>query len=151
MALAEDLRDDRESLGKIDGFDLSPFNTFMPPVRQMRVGHERLNPRSDAAADLFAFDLGASQFCAPARASVACVATGGRVNGIAQWIALAMGGDTRYENRPACWAVLFHPLRHPIDASPGQEIRVFGPHDRHQVSIWCDPTDDTICRVPSAP
>jgi len=41
--------------------------------------------------------------------------------------------------------------RESLDASPGQEIRVFGPHDRYQVSIWCDPTDNTICRVPSAP
>jgi type II protein arginine methyltransferase len=42
VALAEDLRDDRECLGKIDGFDLSPFNTFMPPVQRIRVDHERL-------------------------------------------------------------------------------------------------------------
>jgi hypothetical protein len=84
------------------------------------------------------------RFCAPARASAACVAEGPRVNGIAQWIALEMDKDTLYENRPAlgatsCWAVLFHPLPHPIDVSPGQEIRIFGSHDRHHVSIWCDP------------
>jgi hypothetical protein len=89
------------------------------------------------AADLFAFDFGTSKFCAPAHASVTCVATGGRVNGIAQWIALEMDEDTRNENRPAagstsCWAALFHPLLYPIDASSGQEIRVFGSHDRHR-------------------
>jgi len=145
VALAEDLRDDQERLGEIDGFDLSPFNTLMRPVRQIRVGRERLKLRSEAA-DLFEFDFGASQFRAPARASAACVATGGRVNGIAQWIALDMDGDTRYENRPAqdttsCWAVLFHPLPRTIDASPEQEIRVFGSHDRHQVSVWYDPAD----------
>jgi len=153
VALAEDLRDDNERLGEIDGFDLSPFNALMPPVRRIGVGHERLKLRSDVA-DLFVFDFGASQFCAPARASAACVATGGRVNGIAQWIALDMDGDTRYENRPApdatsCWAILFHPLLHPIDASPEQEIRVFGSHDRHQVLIWCDRTDDAIRRLPA--
>ena len=37
VALAEDLRDDRERLGDIDGFDLSAFNSFMPPVRSIRV------------------------------------------------------------------------------------------------------------------
>jgi hypothetical protein len=153
VALAEDLRDDRERLENVDGFDLSAFNRFMRPVRSIRVGHERLKLRGNPA-DLFAFDFGASEFCAPARASVACVATGGRVNGIAQWIALEMDGETRYENRPAqgatsCWAVLFLPLPHPIDASKGQKIRVFGSHDRHRVSIWCDPTDGAICRVPT--
>jgi type III protein arginine methyltransferase len=63
-----------------------------------------------------------------------------------------MDADTRYENRPApgatsCWGVLFHPLPDPIDASPGQEIRVFGSHDRQQISIWCDPTDDASRRL----
>jgi hypothetical protein len=142
VALAEDVLNDKERLEEIDGFDLSPFNNLMPPVRQIRIGHERLTLRSDAA-DLFAFDFGASQFCAPAHASVICRALGGRVNGIAQWIALDMDGETCYENRPAkgatsCWAVLFHPLPHPIDALPGQEILVSGSHDRHRISIWLE-------------
>ncbi len=148
VALAEDLRDDQERLGEIGGFDLSPFNALMPRVRQIRVGHERLKLRSEAA-DLFVFDFGASRFCAPARTSTVCVATGGRVNGIAQWIALDMDGDTRYENHPApdttsCWAVQFHPLLRTIDLSLEQEIRVFSSHDRHQVSIWCDLVHDAI-------
>jgi type II protein arginine methyltransferase len=153
VALAEDLRNDCERLGEIDGFDLSAFNRFLPPVRSIRVGHERMKLRGNAV-DLFAFNFGASEFCPPARASVACVATGGHVNGVAQWIALEMDGEARYENRPApgatsCWGVLFHPLPHPIDASPGQEIRISGSHDRHRVSIWCDPRDGGICRVPT--
>jgi type II protein arginine methyltransferase len=140
LALSEDLRHDRERLGDINGFDLSAFNRLMLPVRSIRVGHERLKLRGNVA-DLFAFDFGASEFCPPARASVVCVATGGRVNGIAQWIALEMDGETRYENRPApgatsCWAVQFLPLPHPINAGPGQNIGVFGSHDGHRVSIW---------------
>jgi type II protein arginine methyltransferase len=153
VALAEDLRDDSERLGVIDGFDLSSFNALMRP-RQIRSDHERLKLRGEAA-DLFVFDFSVGQFYAPARACAACVATGGRVNGIAQWIALDMDGHTRYENRPApdatfsCWAVMFRPLPHTIDTSPEQEIHVFGSHDRHQVSIWCDPTDDAIRRLPT--
>jgi predicted nicotinamide N-methyase len=152
VALAEDARDDRERLGDVDGFDLSAFNRFTPPVRAIGVGDQRLKLRSDPA-DLFSFDFGASRFCAPARASVACVADGPRVNGIAQWIALEMDKSTLYENCPApgatsCWAVLFHPLPHPIDVSPGQEIRICGSHDRHYVSIWCDPTDEVLRRLP---
>jgi type II protein arginine methyltransferase len=123
----------------------------MSPVRRIRVGHERLELRGDAR-DLFAFDFGTSAFCAPARASVTCVATGGRVNGVAQWIALDMDGETRYENRPApgatsCWGAQFHLLPHPIEVSPGQQIRIFGSHDRHRISIWC--ATDGICEVPT--
>jgi hypothetical protein len=36
---------------------------------------------------------------------------------------------------------MLHRLPHPIDASLGQKILVFGSHGRHQVSIWCDPTE----------
>jgi hypothetical protein len=150
VAFAEDLRGDEQNLGAIDGFDLSAFNTFISAKCQIRVGHERLKLRSDAA-NLFAFDFGASGFCAPARTSLTCLTTGGLVNGIAQWIALDMDEEMRYENRPtpgatACWAVVFHPLPCPIE-SPGQEIRISGSHDRYQVSIWCDPTDVAMCRV----
>jgi hypothetical protein len=65
-----------------------------------------------------------------------------------------MNEQTHYENRPApvatsCWAVLFHPLPDPIDASPGQQIRVFDSHDRHRFSIWYDPTDEAILRLPA--
>ena len=145
VALAEDLRNDPWRLGEIDGFDLSRFNALMPPIRHMRIGDECLKLRSNAT-DLFAFEFGASKFCAPARASVTCVGTGGRVNCIAQWIALEMDEDTRYENRPAagarsCWAALLHPLSHPIEVSFGQEIRVHGSHNRHQVSVWFDPAN----------
>jgi len=76
VALAEDSRDGRERLGEIDGFDLSPFNKFTPPVRQIRIGHERLKLRGDRV-DLFAFDLGSSRFCAPrARRSFAAPKAG---------------------------------------------------------------------------
>ena len=151
VALAEDLRNDCELLGTVDGFDLSAFNRLFPPVRSIQVGHERLKLRGQPT-DLFNFDFGASEFCAPARTSVSCVSTGGRVNGIVQWIALEMDAETRYENYPAlgatsCWAALFLPLRHPIEPLPRQEIRVFGSHDRHRPWIWCDPTVCATCRV----
>ncbi len=143
VAPAEDARDDKLRLGEVDGFDLSPFNRLMTPVRRLKVGHERLQLRGEPA-DLFTFDFATSEFCAPARACVTCRAAGGRVDGIAQWIVLDLDRETRYENRPrpgakSCWAVLFHPLLQPIDTLPGQEIRILGSHDRHRISIWCEP------------
>jgi hypothetical protein len=127
-------------MGTVDGFDLSMFNKAAPVVRHMNSRDKRLQLRSDAS-DLFSFDFGSSEYRAPAQASVAGISTGGRVNGVAQWIALEMDEVGTYENRPgsgidSCWAVLFYPLARTIDTAPGQEIRVSGFHDRRDVYVW---------------
>jgi len=140
VALAHDAREDLEGLTNVGGFDLSAFATLAQPVRQIRVGHERLSLRSEAA-DLFAFDFASAHYCPPSQASLLCRSAGGPVNGIAQWIALEMDEVARYENRPApransCWSVLFHPFTQTIDTVAGQEFRIFGSHDRQSLTIW---------------
>lgn len=66
---------------------------------------------------------------------------GGRVNGIAQWIALDMDGNDRYENAPSperdsAWGVLFYPFARPIDTAPGEFLTVSGAHDRVSLRVW---------------
>jgi SAM-dependent methyltransferase len=141
VALAHDSRE-TTGLGNVAGFDLSAFNTLAQPVRQIRVGHERLSLRSEPA-DLFVFDFASAHYCAPAQASVVCRSAGGDVNGIAQWIALELDDVTRYENRPApgatsCWAVLFYPFSEAVQTEPGQDIRIFGAHNRETLTIWAN-------------
>jgi len=143
VALAYDARDDLVSLTKVDGFDLSAFNMLAEPVRQMRIGSERLSLRSEAA-DLFVFDFASSDYCAPAQATLVCRSMGGAVNGIAQWIALQLDEGSRYENRPApgatsCWAALFYPFAQTIETLSGQDFQIFGSHDRQRLTIWADP------------
>ncbi|HEY1796180.1 MAG TPA: 50S ribosomal protein L11 methyltransferase [Stellaceae bacterium] len=139
VALAHDSHTGPD-LTNVAGFDLSPFNALARPVRQIGVGHERLSLRSEPA-DLFVFDLAGAQFCAPSQTLVVCRSTGGRVNGIAQWIALELDAVTHYENRPAlgatsCWAALFYPFAQAWDTVPGEEFRVCGAHDRESLMIW---------------
>jgi SAM-dependent methyltransferase len=140
VALAEDARDGSHRLGEIAGFDLSSFNELSEPVRQIRPSHERLALRSEPA-DLFTFDFASPNYCAPSATNIDLCSKGGRVDGVAQWISLKLDEGTIYENRPAagaqsCWAVLFYPLEKSIQTMPGEIVRVFSAHDRHNLTIW---------------
>ena len=142
VALAEDLLFDARRLGTVDGFDLSPFNRLAAPVTPIRVQDRRLELRS-TSADLMAFDLAAPGYSAPAGASVEVEATGGRVNGIVQWLALDLDAETPYEagpgaEAPCTWGLMFHALPTPIETRPGDRLRIHGSHDRVRITIWGD-------------
>ena len=140
VALA-DYTPKKGSLGTVDGFDLSPFNEFLPAVHTVAVGDKRIVSRS-APQTLFAFDFGSAADCLPGRAVAELVATGGRVTGCAQWIALEMDEEGRYEVGPpapgktSCWGVRFHSLPQPLDTRPGQVVRVCGSHNRRALTVW---------------
>ena len=142
VALAEDLRGETGRMRMVDGFDLSLFNDLRAPARSHPVGSERIELRSEPG-DLFDFDLGSERVCMPAKARTSVRAAGGRVNGIAQWIALDMDEDTHYENRPmpgatSCWAMMFHALPTPIETAPGQAITIAGSHARCSLTVWME-------------
>jgi type II protein arginine methyltransferase len=141
VALAEDVRGETGRMQMVDGFDLSLFNDLRAPARARSVGSDRIELRSEPS-DLFDFDFGSGSFCTPARATTRVRAAGGRVNGVAQWIALDMDDDTQYENRPmpgatSCWDMMFHAVPM-IDTAPGQAMTIAGSHDRHNLAIWID-------------
>jgi hypothetical protein len=72
---------------------------------------------------------------------VSLSASGGRVNGIAQWIRLEIDEEGRYENcpsdnRPSSLSALFHPLMQPVEMAQGDTLTVYGSHDRRSLRIW---------------
>jgi hypothetical protein len=139
VALAHN-SDETWSLTQVAGFDLSAFNALARPIRRIIIGDGRLTLRSDPA-DLFVFDLASARYCAPSQGSVACRSVGGEVNGVVQWIALELDEATHYENRPgvamkSAWAAVFHAFQHSIQTVPGQELRIYGAHDRNNLTIW---------------
>ncbi|MEG3149768.1 50S ribosomal protein L11 methyltransferase [Sphingomonas sp. ZT3P38] len=141
VALAEDVLGDTGRMHMVDGFDLSLFNDLRAPARSHSVGSKRIELRSEPG-ELFDVDLGSARFCTPAKAKTSVRAAGGRVNGIAQWIALDMDEVTQYENRPmpgatSCWDMMFHALPM-IETAPGQAIAIAGSHDRRNLTIWID-------------
>ena len=131
----------KKLLGSIDGFDLSPFNRLVP-LKELLAGDEALKLRSEPG-DLFAFDFGSGAGSDTYRSSAELVSSGGRIDGIAQWIWLRMDAHGVYENRPtpgstSCWSVLFHPLASPIDSAPGERHVVHGGRDRTSIWLWAE-------------
>lgn len=142
VALFDSAKLTRDTLGMIDGFDVSPFNR----LRRRGRGHES-NRASDvqrsAAIDLFRFDLAATTVPPSAETTIQCVASGGRVNAVGRWIALDLDDATRYENTPgtdqkSCWPVFLYPLAAPIETEVGQRIAVHGHHDKTSVTLWTE-------------
>jgi type III protein arginine methyltransferase len=140
VALAQDKGAGDTRMGTVDGFDLSAFNRLAKPTYSLPVGTDRLSLCSEPA-DLFAFDFRSGGPFPAASANVVLTAHGGPVNGIAQWIALEMDENDRYENRPcpgseSAWAVRFTPLSRSRGWAPGTTVAVHGAHDRVSLRIW---------------
>lgn len=117
----------------VAGFDLSPLNQLAGQARPLSVGDPALELQShDASAFEFDFESGRS----PGRRQtvVGLESNGGRVNGVAQWISLALDEDTHYENRPglgriSCWSVLFYPFSEARFLERGRILRIHASHD----------------------
>ncbi len=142
IALAENSTQKHAPVGMVDGFDLSAMEEWRAPVLSLKNTDSGIALRS-AAADLFSFSFDSAQYTPPARRSLTLEATGGRADGILQWIYLPMDDQTSYENAYgsphfSCWSMRFFPFSVPIETRAGDAIAVTGAHDRHYVRIWLD-------------
>jgi predicted RNA methylase len=140
VALAEYTGHDETLMGNIEGFDLSPFNQLKCPSIPVDVGSDKLSLRSDAN-DLFAFDFATEVRCPPARSLINLQSSGGRVNGIIQWIKFDLDETHSYENSPSpsatsAWAARFYHLPAAVETRAGETLEVGGFHDRREVWIW---------------
>lgn len=140
IALADDARLHKRWLAEVEGFDFSAFNGLAKPLYPVRTDAGRISLRS-AAADLFDFEFGPGRSYRAGRTRVELEATGGKANGIVQWIRLELDSETWYENAPdcgfrSCWAMLFHPLAEPIELAPGETMAVGASHDCVSLRIW---------------
>jgi protein arginine N-methyltransferase 7 len=142
VALAEDREAARHHTEMVAGFDLSAFDRLRPHRYRIPAGAPRLVLRSEPA-DLFTFDFQSGGPFPEGRAAVTLRSPGGPVNGIVQWIHLALDESTFYENRPragavSAWAVLLYPLKPPLQAQPDVPVNVHGMHDRHSLHVWAE-------------
>ena len=142
VALCEDRQAHLRQMNIVEGFDLSPFNRLATPVFTVKVGDEQLALRSEPG-DLFRFDFQSGGPFPQARASVSLPASGGLVNGILQWLRFEMDDEGLYENLPvsgaiSAFAVVFYPLRRPMEILPGTKLTVCGAHDRQSLRVWAE-------------
>jgi hypothetical protein len=140
IALASDDDWQVERMGEAAGFDLSLFNRLATPYRAIYIGAPRLILRSDPV-DAFVFDFASGGPYPEADAAHELVSNGGRVNGIAQWIALDLDGEGVYENLPepgagSSWMTNFHPFPREAQTAEGQRVPVQVRHDRKNPRIW---------------
>jgi type II protein arginine methyltransferase len=140
VALSEDRKAHLRRMHIVEGFDLSPFNRLAAPQYTISIGDEQLKLCSEPG-DLFHFDFQSGGPFPEARALLSLSAFGGLVNGIAQWLHFDLDDHGTYENAPSegafsAFAVVFHPLRRPIEMAPGAKLTVVGAHDRQSIRIW---------------
>ncbi len=126
---------------KIEGFDLTLFNDFAPPMLAAPmngVAHQILS--SDI--ELLRFDFKERSFpMANRRLAVTATAPGICV-GVVQWIRLELDRDTAYDNRPVPgapfnghWAHVLHRFPRPVHLNAGDVVPIVVRHDRSQVNI----------------
>ena len=126
---------------RIEGFNLSAFNDFAPPVLAVSLNGLPHRALSDDA-ELMRFDLrektfpmGATRIALKATQHGACV-------GIAQWIRLELDAQTKYENRPSPeaefnghWTHILHRFPKLVQVAPGDVVPVILRHNRSQINI----------------
>jgi len=140
VALAHDAKFHLARMDTIDGFDLSPFDRLARSFYRVPRGDTRLTLMS-APVDLFDFDFQSGGPFPAATAAKTLTSSGGRANGVAQWLALQMDESGWYENNPvpgtaSAWAVIFWPFAAPRECPRGTTIEVYGSHDRRQLRVW---------------
>jgi hypothetical protein len=137
-ALAEDRKFEERRLGQVEGFDLSPFNALARPVYTLGTTAPELMIRSRATT-LFEFDFQCGGPFPPGRTSNQVTGTGGRANGVVQWLDFSLDDHEVYQPGPGAparaFGLEFHPMA-PFEATAGAAFVINASHDRDHLHIW---------------
>ncbi len=142
FALAEHRHWSTAGVAMAGGFDVSTFHALAPPF--WRVRPDQVTFRSEAD-DLFSFDFASPGPWPDGRARKTVASSGGRANGILQWIAIDLDEAGSYENRPgtlaqSCWSPLFWRFSEALETRAGEEINVGAYHTENRLRLWRDPS-----------
>ncbi|WP_285712797.1 50S ribosomal protein L11 methyltransferase [Erythrobacter oryzae] len=130
-----------DSVGLVEGFDLSGFTPHLNPRRHVFADDPALALRSEPCA-LLDFDFGAGDPPISVSATAALVSTGGPVSGLAQWLHLTFAADITYENRPGSgadlhWAINLAPCA-PHRSRPGDRYRAGAWYSDADLASWVE-------------
>jgi tetratricopeptide (TPR) repeat protein len=131
--------------GPLNGFDLSPFNEFAPPILAASLNNVVHDVLSDDF-ELLRFDLRAKLFPMENRILDVTATKNGVAAGLVQWIHLDLDGVSHYENRPSSgphaeshWTQILYRFPRLLAVEAGATLRLAVQHNRQQ--IWIDPVE----------
>lgn len=117
----------RRPLGLVEGFDLSPLNLLAPRSANTAVHAGQAAPRS-APVSALSMDYDAPGAFGAVRQRVSFVSSGGRVDGVAQWLHIDFRDGVTFENDPfvghSHWASRFFAFAEPLETKAGDTIQV---------------------------
>ncbi len=127
-------------VGRVAGFDLSPFDHHTAALMTVPTRSRHLRPRGPARS-LFAFDFTRGEAPAEGRRTLALESAGGWVTGVVQWIGLRSSDSIAFENAPrrdvwSHWPCVVYPFESPLETSAGEEVRIEAWHDGLRLLIW---------------
>ncbi|HMI95750.1 MAG TPA: tetratricopeptide repeat protein [Micropepsaceae bacterium] len=126
---------------RIEGFDLTLFNDFAPPMLAAPMNGVAHQPMS-SDIELLRFDFKERSFPMANRKLAVTATASGACVGMVQWIRLELDRDTAYDNRPSQgapfnghWAHILHRFPRLLHVSAGDVVPIVVRHDRSQVGI----------------
>lgn len=136
VALAEANPAADMQMGTVEGFDMTPFNRFRPT--QTTVAKTKFELRSSPAT-IFDLDFTRDEPVELAASQAVVTATGGRIDGIVQWLRFHLGGQVIYDTGEDEGVLAFGTQYHavdPFEAESGQQFSIAGGHDRLRTWFW---------------
>lgn len=126
--------------GAANGFDISPFNAFAPPLLAAALNNIRHDILSDDF-ELWSFDLRSGLFPMESRALTIRATKTGVVTAVVQWIELDLDGEHRYQNRPSSdqaaeshWTQILYRFPRPFAVEARTTLDLVVGHNRQQ--LW---------------
>jgi protein arginine N-methyltransferase 7 len=119
---------------RIEGFDLTPFNRFVPNSISISMEAGQIESYSDDI-EVFRFDLMADNHRPEERQLQITARRTGTAIGLLQWLRLQLDDVDSFENRPSdtvtpsAWRQVFYPFTRPVELREGETMTLWAAHD----------------------
>jgi hypothetical protein len=119
---------------RIEGFDLTPFNRFVPNSISISMESGQMESYSDDV-EVFRFNLMADNHRPQERELRLAIQCSGTAIGLLQWLRLQLDDRESFENRPpdtvtpSAWRQVFYPFMRPIEVHAGETLVLWAAHD----------------------
>jgi hypothetical protein len=121
-------------VGRIDGFDLTPFNRFVANSISLSMEAGQMESYSDDI-EVFRFELMADNHRPEERQLRITARRTGTAIGLLQWLRLQLDDTASFENRPmdtvtpSAWRQVFYPFTRPVELREGETLTLWAAHD----------------------